>query len=226
MSGVIGDVLGPAVGILLSPLPIVGMILMLLSPKAKQNGPAFAAGWVLGLLAVVTIVLLVADPAGIEDSSSDPSTWKGVVFLLLGIGLILLALKQWQQRPKEGEEPELPNWMAGVDKMTPAVALGLGALLSGLNPKNLMLDIAAGLSIASADISNAEKIFSMLVFVVIASLAIVGLVIWYLLAGTKAEATLNSLRGWLVQYNPVIMAVLLLVLGANLIGKALPGLFG
>jgi hypothetical protein len=56
MGEVIGEVLAPAVGVMLSPLPIVGVILMLLSPRAKINGPAFVAGWIGGLVIVLAVV--------------------------------------------------------------------------------------------------------------------------------------------------------------------------
>jgi threonine/homoserine/homoserine lactone efflux protein len=210
---------------MLSPLPIVGVILMLLSPKARINGPMFVVGWILGLAAVLAVVLLLADPANLEDTDDGISTTTAVIYLLLGIGLLLLALKQWQGRPKEGEEPTLPKWMQGIDKVTPIVALALGAFLSGLNPKNLMLDISAAASIARADLSSSDQIIASLVFIVIASISVAGPVIWYLAAGNSAKAALESLRGWLERNNAVIMTVLFLVLGANLIGKSLPGLF-
>jgi Sap, sulfolipid-1-addressing protein len=59
----IGDLLPPAVGVALSPIPIVAVILMLGTPRARTTGPAFAAGWVLGLVAVSVIVLLLAGDA-------------------------------------------------------------------------------------------------------------------------------------------------------------------
>ena len=48
MGPAIGDVLPLALGVALSPIPIIAVILMLLSPKAQENGPAFLVGWVAG----------------------------------------------------------------------------------------------------------------------------------------------------------------------------------
>ena len=50
---------------------------------------------------------------------------------------MLLAVRQWRSRPKEGEEPTLPSWMAAIDSITAGKAFGLGVLLSSVNPKNL-----------------------------------------------------------------------------------------
>ena len=43
----------------------------------------------------------------------------------------------------------------------------------------------------------------------------------YLLAAEKLRAPLDALRVWLAKENAVIMAVLLLVIGVNLIGKGI-----
>jgi len=105
----IGDLLPSAVGVALSPVPIVAVILMLGTPRARTNGPAFAAGWVAGLVTVGVIVLLVA---GNADSRGDTSTAVDVVVLLFGVLLLAVAVKQWQGRPRPGETPEMPKWMA------------------------------------------------------------------------------------------------------------------
>jgi threonine/homoserine/homoserine lactone efflux protein len=221
----IGEILAPAVGVALSPMPIVAVILMLFTPKARSTGTAFAAGWVFGLIVVVGIVLLVANPADLADGEDNPSTMSSVIHLVLGLLLVLLAFKQWQGRPKGDEEPEMPKWMQSIDKITPVMAFAFGALMSGINPKNLIFDIAAGTSIAQADLSTGNAIVVLLVFTVVASSTVAGVVIWYLMAGNSAEAKLTDLKGWLTRNNAVVMAVLLLVLGVSQVGKGIGGLF-
>src|SRR4051794_4621775 len=100
----IGDLLPSAIGVALSPVPIIAVILMLGTPKARRNGPAFAVGWVTGLIAVSVIVLLVAGDA--DDGDSAAST--GVNWFQVGVGVLflLLAAKQWRSRPKEGQPVE------------------------------------------------------------------------------------------------------------------------
>ena len=222
MGDVLGQLVSPAIGVALSPLPIVGVILMLLSPKAKLNGPLFVVGWLAGMAIVIGLVVALVDPARLTESDASPSTLSGVLHLVLGGVLWLLAIKQWKSRPKKGEEPEMPKWMAGIDKISPVMALGMGAFLSGLNPKNLIFDIAAAAAIAGASLSTGQQIGATLLFMIVASLTVAIPVIWFLVAGDGAKGTLDTLRGWLVQNNAVIMMVLFLVLGASIIGKALP----
>ncbi|MEV0489894.1 GAP family protein [Streptomyces atratus] len=59
-----GQILSYGVGVALSPFPIVGVVLMPGTPRARSNGPALLLGRVLGLALVGTIVLLVSGGAG------------------------------------------------------------------------------------------------------------------------------------------------------------------
>ncbi len=52
MGDAVGQVLPMAVGVALSPVPIIALILMLVTPRARVNGPAFVVGWLLGLAIV------------------------------------------------------------------------------------------------------------------------------------------------------------------------------
>jgi threonine/homoserine/homoserine lactone efflux protein len=219
MGQAIGDILAPAVGVALSPMPIIAVILMLFTPQARRNGTAFSAGWVLGILGIGSIVLLVADPAGASGSTEDPSTFGAILHLILGAALLLLAGLQWRKRPNVDPHPQTPRWMQSIDKFSPPMALAFGAFMSGVNPKNLILNIAAGSSIAQADLLSGDAIVALLAYTFVASVSIVGVVGWALLSGESADVRLNEMKGWLSSHNAVIMVVLLGILGISQIGK-------
>jgi threonine/homoserine/homoserine lactone efflux protein len=121
----IGNVLPLALGVALSPIPIVAVVLTLATPRGKVNGPAFVLGWIVGLAVVGTIVLLVA--GGISASSGgQPKTWVSVLKLVLGLLLVLVAVRQWHGRPHGDAEPQLPDWMKAIDTFTPVKALRAG----------------------------------------------------------------------------------------------------
>jgi hypothetical protein len=224
VSGVIGDILPMAVGVAISPVPIIAVILMLFSARARSNGPAFLAGWVLGLTVVGIVVLALAGPAGAEDDA-EPSTVASVVKLLLGLLLLLLAVRQWRSRPEPGQEAELPSWMRAVDSFAAGRAFGLGGLLSAVNPKNLALAIAAAATIAQAGLSGGGSATALAVFVVLGSASIAVPVVFYLLGGPGAKATLDGWKAWLGANNATVMTVVLAVLGTVLLGKGIAGLF-
>jgi threonine/homoserine/homoserine lactone efflux protein len=220
----IGDFLPAAVAVALSPIPIVAIVLVLGTPRARSNGSAFAAGWVTGLVAVSVIVVVVLGGADDPDSGSAAAAdW-----LKIGIGVLflLMAAKKWRTRPKAGAEPATPSWMASLDRLTPLRALGLGAALSGANPKNLALTLTAAASIAQAGLDATDTAIAIAVFVAIGSVTVVGAVLAYLVAHDRVAGPLATIGGFMLANNNVIMMVLLLVLGANLIGDGVAGLSG
>jgi threonine/homoserine/homoserine lactone efflux protein len=222
MGQAIGNVLPLALGVALSPIPIVAVVLMLATPRGKVNGPAFVVGWIIGLVIVGAIVLLVA--GGVSASNEgQPKTWVSVLKLLLGLALVLVAVRQWRGRPRGDAEPELPGWMKTIDTFTPVRAAGVAAALAGPNPKNLLLTIAAGAAIAQAGISAGDQV---IVFAIFAGIATLGpgipLGIYYAL-GERSGKVLGDLRGWMVDNNQAIISVLCLVIAAKLIGDAIAG---
>lgn len=220
MGSAIGDILPLALGIAISPIPIIAAILMLLSPKAKVTGTGFMLGWIIGIVVAVTVFTLLSSiiPA------SDPNASKpiqGTIQLVLGALLLLLAVSQWRKRPKKGEDPVLPKWMQAIDQVKFPMAFGLGFLLSALNPKNLIMAVGAGTAIGAAGLSGGENAIVIAIFTVIAASTVAVPVIGYLFAADKLRDPLNALREWLGKENAVIMAVLLLVIGVSLIGKGI-----
>ena len=178
----ISAILTFAVGVAISPVPIIAVTLMLFSQRARVNGLMFLLGWVVALAIVSGIAYLAADQANAatDSTTSDAIAWGKIVF---GVLFLLLAARNWRSRPAPGTEPEMPKWMAGIDALKPAKALGLGLLLAGVNPKNLMLAAAAGAALAALGLSTANAVGSLIVFVVIASLTIAGPVVYFLLGG-------------------------------------------
>jgi threonine/homoserine/homoserine lactone efflux protein len=222
MGAVIGDLLPLAVGIAISPIPIIAVILMLLSPRATATGTGFLLGWVVGIVVVTLVVLALVGQAG-NTASGKPSTLASVIKLVLGVLLILLAVREWRGRPKEGETATMPKWMGAIDSFTFGRALVLGFGLSAVNPKNLLLCLAAGTTIGAGHLPASQILLAMVVFTLLAASTIAVPVLGYLAARDRMVAPLDRLRGWLSQHNAAVMAVLLLVIGAALIGKGVGG---
>jgi len=219
----IGEILPLAIGVAISPVPVIAVILMLFGPRARSTGPAFALGWVLALAVVGAAVLLVADASDVS-SEQGPSDAVFAIKLALGLLLLALAVRQWRSRPKEGEEPEMPGWMSAVNEFTALRAFGFAALLAGVNPKNLGITLAAGSTIAQAGLTDAEPWVVLAVFVALASLTVVLPGAYYVVAGDSAERTLDVMKSWLTANNATVMSVLFLVIGVMLVGDGLGGL--
>lgn len=223
MGPAIGEILPSAFGVAISPVPIIAVVLMLFGPHPRISGPAFALGWVLALSVVGVVVLIVADSSDVS-SEQGPADAVFAVMLIVGLLFLLLAVRQWRSRPKEGEEPEMAGWMSAVDQFTPVQAFGMAILLAGLNPKNLGLTLAASSTIAQAGLPDAEPWIALLVFVALASVTVLLPVGYYLIAGDAAKSTLDTMKSWLTANNATLMFALFLILAAKLIGDGVGGL--
>ena len=223
MGQAIGGALPLAVGVALSPVPIIAVVLMLTTRRARVNGPLFVVGWLAGLAVVGAIVLSVAGPAG-ASSSGSPAAWVSWVKVVLGLLLLLVAVRQVRGRPKDGEQASLPKWMASIDDIRPLAACGLAALLAGVNPKNLLLAVGGAASIAQTGISGGEQAIAYAVFALVGTLGVGIPVGIYFALGPRADKPLVAMKDWMGQNNAVIMSVLCLVIGVKLIGDAISGL--
>ena len=74
MGQALGQVLPLAVGVALSPIPIIAVILMLFSERATVNGLAFLFGWIVGIAGALAILATIA---GTQDltTGGTPSDW-------------------------------------------------------------------------------------------------------------------------------------------------------
>jgi len=224
LSSVLGDLLPAALGVALSPLPIIATVLMLLSQRPRQTAPALALGWMVGLTAVLVVVLFVAGPDGLQTSSTSDTTYW--IKLVIGVLFLLLAVRTFVQRPRPGQEVAPPKWLATVETMSPVAAAGLGVALSALNPKNLALAVSGAVSIASNDLSSGQTVLCVVLFVVIGSLLVAGPVVAFLVRGQAMAGPLGHLKDFMQLHNAAIMTVLLGVLGLSNLGKGLGGLLG
>jgi Sap, sulfolipid-1-addressing protein len=185
MGPAIGDILPLALGVAISPVPIIAVILMLLSPKARTSGLAFVTGWVVGLVIAGAVVLALSHSVGFGAGGGGGSIVGSLLKIVLGLILLWLAFREWRKLPRPGEQPPLAGWMRAIDSVTMAKALGLGALLSAINPKNLSLTAAAANTIAQKGLSAGGAAFALIVF--LASLSIALPVVLYLTGGSSAR---------------------------------------
>ncbi len=219
----IAAVIALAVGVAISPVPIIAVVLMLLSKRAAANGLAFLAGWIFGLAAVSALVFALSSQS---DIATKRGTGNGVAWGLIALGVLLLLLagRRWRRRSPPGTAPEMPKWMHGVESLRPVRAGALGVALAALNPKNLVLSAGAGAALAQLDPTNSVAAVSLAVFVGVASLGIAAPVALAAAGGQRARSGLEDLKSWLGSHNDAVMTVLLVVFGAVFVSKGLPPL--
>jgi hypothetical protein len=73
----IGQLLPLAIGVALSPVPIIVVIALLCSARATANGLAFLLGWLIGVGAVAGISLAVSDVASVGSEARQAMRPRG-----------------------------------------------------------------------------------------------------------------------------------------------------
>jgi threonine/homoserine/homoserine lactone efflux protein len=221
----IGSVLPLAVAIAVFPVPLIAVVLVLDSDRGIAKGVAFVVAWFVGLVAVGAIALVLAAAADASEEG-ESATWVDVLLLGLGLLLLVFAARQWRDRPSTGEATPVPGWMRTIGNFTIVKAAATGLALAALNPKNVLLTVAAAAEIGGAGLPAGEQVAVLIVFVLLASVGVLTPLLLSFALGDRATAVLDRLRRWMARYNTVIVAVLCLLIGAKLIGDAISGFSG
>jgi hypothetical protein len=210
-----------AIGVALSPLPIVAVLIILLTKRARMGSLVFSAAWILGNATAIVLAVAFAGSLKPPGQGLDLPA-EGMATLLLGIGLFATAWLARRRRWHAEDPLATPRWVEAVDDLSPmggAVVAFSNALTS---PKNLALAIAAGVAIRNATRVPAEIAASELLYIAIASLTIVIPVVIYLVAGKRAEPMLARWKRRITSRAAVVMEIGLFVFG---LGLALKGLY-
>ena len=218
MGSVIGEILPLAVGIAISPIPIIAVILMLLSPHATGTSVGFMIGWIAGV--VVAIVLFTLLSSVIPKGTGCPSPIGAVIKIIVGALLLFLALKQWRASGK-GRTTHYAEMDVGDRHDDRRQSHRSWALVVSSESKELLLAVSAGLIVGGAGLTFSQTSVVIIIFVLLAACTVIIPVIGYLIASARLAGPLDKLREWLVENNATIMAVLLLVIGVAVIGKGI-----
>lgn len=221
MLELIAELVPLAMGMAASPLPLIAVLLMILSPNGRGRSVAFAAGRVAAVLLTVVAVTALSDLATQGDGGSRMGA---AIRLVLGVALVVLALSKLRSRRRNAAEPKTPGWMQALDGMQPAKALRTGFLVSAINPKELVFGVAAGVVIGSAHLPTGSAAVALLAYTALATVSVVAPVAAYLFFGAPVRRALEPVRSWLVRYYDFIIAAVLAIIGAVMIGKGLAGL--
>jgi hypothetical protein len=213
-----------ALGVAASPLPVVAVLIILITRRARLGSIVLAACWVFGNIVAIAVAVIFAGKLRMPSGGTD-LWWEGLITLLLGIGLVVTGYLSRRGR-KIADDPRPPSWVESVDNLSPTGA-GLVALSNATtSPKNLALAITAGRFIVRSDIPIAGMVAASAFYVLIASLSILIPVALYFLGGQRAVAILRSWRDKVTDNAAAVMEISLFVLGIGLSAKGLFNLLG
>ncbi|WP_242907004.1 GAP family protein [Actinomadura terrae] len=217
MGEVIRAVLPLTLGVLVSPIPIIAIVALLLTPRARDAALGFLAGWTAGIVAATTVLLVIANVIGMNSDTGEPKTSVSVIVLLLGILVLTIAVRQWTGRHEDTHR----NRLEGV---TPVRAVQQGLLLSILNPTNLLMFVAAAIAVSQGLLSVGGEVVAVAVFSLVAACGVAVPVVVYLVDAARWRPRLDALGAWLEPNRATVVSVLLLVIGVVLLAKGIGGL--
>lgn len=205
----------------MSPLPIVAVLVILLTRRARVGSLVFATSWVLGVGCAIGLAIVFAGGIKPPRYGTDlPS--EALATMLFGVGLVAAGWTARRGRQRSKDPAAAPRWVGAVDNLSP-VGGALVAFSNALtSPKNLALAIAAGAYIQSATLLPREETLAALLYVVVASVLVVTPVVVYFVAGESAQPMLARWKAYVTARAAVIMELTLFVLG---IGLALKGVY-
>ncbi|MEE1788317.1 GAP family protein [Streptomyces sp. SP17BM10] len=218
MGEAIGAMLASAAGIAIGPRPLIAAILMLATPRGRPNALALTAGRAAALGAIVAVVVTLG--SGLDPDRDEP-TWSAWLKLALGAVLLLLALRQWRDRPREGHVTAPPGWMRSVHRFTAGRSARLGAALAAASPKNVVLAVGGAASIAASPTSGAGRAVAAALMVLIASLCTLLPLAVHVMARDSAARTLGEWKAWAAAHHAAITTTVVAVLGTTYLGDAL-----
>src|ERR1700690_291822 len=98
--------------ITLEPIPLTAFILVLASEGGVRKGAGFNFGWLVSLAIVVAATVLATGNKPPAPSTA-PSLAALAVKMLIGVGLLLVALRQWRRMGRPKKPKKTPKWPTG-----------------------------------------------------------------------------------------------------------------
>lgn len=209
------DLLPLAVGMLISPLPIVAIVAIILAPRGRTAAPAYASVFIGISLAFILIGALTSAGTTSAPPSATAKTVSFVLAIVLTLGFAALAIASWLTRPRHGQPPTAPAWLAALDAVTPAKAATLGAIMALTNTKNIPLALKGGALIGEAQLPVLTAGVVCLALVLVGSLPLIVAAVVATTGSTNVTTALERVKTEMIAHNAVIMTVLFAILAAN-----------
>ena len=209
------DLILIALVITLEPIPLTAFMLVLMSKGGVRKGAAFIFGWLLSLAAVVALTVVFTGNKPPKPSTA-PSLAAIAVKILIGVALVVIALRRRARMGQPKKPKKTPKWQAGIDNMSPWVVIGLAPLTQ---PWGL---VAAGVAtITEAKLSSWESYVALFLFCVLSTAVYLVMEIYAGFRPERAQAIMTGIRTWIETHTDQVIIIISLVLGLWLVGKSI-----
>lgn len=222
LSALLLNVLPLALGAAVSPVVLIGIILILtISDRPKLSGIAFYIGAVILLLIVIAAGILVG---GGITADRHPSVASAYLDLVFGILLILLGIRRIV---KKGNGPDKDRFIqkskSAISNFIKYMLLGLGIFT--INLKTTILVFAASKDIGISSAGLTDKLTVIIILIVITLLVVEIPLLIYFTMPESSEKLLGALNIWVRKNSRYLIAAVLFFFGIYLMVKGIGVLF-
>jgi hypothetical protein len=184
------DLLLVGLAVAVDPLPLTAFLVVLTSKRGARKGAAFVFGWLVSLAIVVTVTVTATgdDP---PKPATAPSLAGVAIKIVLGVVLVLIAVRHIRARgqPKPPKKP--PKWQAHVDSMSPWFAMALAPTLQPW----VLIGLGAA-TVVEAKLSSWASFLALGVYCVLASSSYLAMEIYAVVRPAQSQTLLVRCKTW------------------------------
>lgn len=216
----IRDTLPIITAVMISPIPMAGLIVVLTSRRGPVKSVAFGLGFFVALwLPTFLLAWTGKHTILVSGDSGASSTWSGLIHGGLGVILIVVAALAFRNYLRNRSTATEPRWMKTLDSASMLVVFALGGIIT-LNPKNVPLLISAAVDYAQASLSTVQLAIVVTVFAAGGSLLIFLPIVLVHLVRNSSARLFHWMRPWLVAHNAMLLAVICFLAALAMLGRA------
>jgi threonine/homoserine/homoserine lactone efflux protein len=207
-----GAVVGYAVVVAFTVLPLLAVIAVLLDSERPARGWQLTAGYAFGLG-----MLFTAASFGLAHLPLPRLGDLGLVEALAGAALLLVAGALWLWRRHRARDPRPPraHGTPSAHQMGAGRAVLVGAQFA-IHPENLALTFAAATHVAN--LTDPQRLVAAALFALVGVSTVALPTVAFTLAGDRTRDRLTALRRAVERHGPLLTEVLLTAAGLVLLG--------
>jgi len=221
----IRDTLPIITAVMISPIPVAGLIVVLTSKRGAVKSLAYGMGFFVALWLPTFLLAWTGKQAmAVSGGSGASSTWSMLIHAGMGVILLVVATVAFRQHLSNRSPATEPRWMKTLDSASMLMVFALGGLIT-LNPKNLPLLISAAVDYAQMSLSTVQLAIVVTAFAAMGSLLIFLPIALVHLARNSSARLFRRVRPWLIAHNAIVLAVICLVAAVAMLGSAFSASF-
>jgi hypothetical protein len=218
------DLLALIVVAMLDPVWIIVVLLLLRTERGLIKAAAFSIG---ALMVRVLQGLLFGDvfaEAARAGGDESPSIIASTLLLVVGIFLLIVAVKKWRKEPDPDAPP--PKWIASLQTISIFKAFGMGALLMATAIKQWFFTLSAIAVIDEAQWGQLSSVLAFTLFVVCVHAPGLVPIVLSRVAPIQLSTSLTAFGGWVDRNNRAISVSASFAFGVFFLWKGMTGLPG